>query len=243
MHRRMIMGICAGVILMGACAVVQADPVMAVSFGDDRQDDWFLEQEVEELSTAPNNPLAQLISSWEVTWEGYIPCPTDYENESAGTTVQIAIMNLTDRYFPELYYVGDVSETINGGSHDAAVFETTFTNVDELVADFSPWHQSHAAGLAFRIDAFGLNTPLVSESLTRDGIFEPGEVWEFVIQEYANVLLLPPSALGSVGPTPWGAIAAASPGDQISSGSIITPEPVTLCLLGLGGMVVLRRRR
>ena len=145
---------------------------------------------------------------------------------------QVRITNLTNRYFEDLYYVGDV--------HDTPTYETTFTNVDELVADVSPWHTFNVPGLAFKIDAIGLNTPLVSESMNPDQIFEPGEMWEFVIQEYNNILGNSAAALGSVGPAPWGAIAQASQLDSVSSGSIIVPEPATICLLGLGGLLLRR---
>ena len=77
---------------------------------------------------------------------------------------------------------------------------------------------------------------------TPDQIFEPGEIWEFVIQEYSNILGNSPAALGSVGPAPFGAIAQASQLDSISSGSIITPEPATICLLALGGLLLRRRK-
>ena len=90
--------------------------------------------------------------------------------------------------------------------------------------------------LAFKIDRVGLNRPLVSESLLPNGVFEAGETWRFIIQDYTNALFLPASALGSVG--------VPSFGDQMSSGSIIAiPEPVTMVLLGMGGLGLTRRRR
>ena len=222
-----------------ASTVALADPVQVVTEQSPLQDNWALEGWVEELSTAPHDAIRQLINSVQIPWQGHVPCPQDYLNELAGTTVQVAITNRTHRHFEDLYYVGDV--------HDyPGILETTFTNVDEWVADVTPGNQWTAPGLAFKIDAVGLNTPLVFESMTPDQIFEPGETWEFVIQEYANIwgaAGLPPSALGSVGLAPYGAIAQASMLDQISSGSIITPEPATIAMLGLGGLAMLRRRK
>jgi hypothetical protein len=224
--------LCAAFIAGTAYTVALADPVWVQQIHNPAQDDWTLPEEVEELSTAAHKG-EQLIASQDVPWGGHIPCPVDYRNETMGTTRQVWIQNLTSRSFYAIYYVGDV--------HDIGL-ETTFTNVDEDVADVSPWHTNNDPGLAFKIDAVGNNTPLVYED-NPNGIFEPGEVWEFVIQEYSNTLGLPPSALGSVGPAPWGAIAQASMQDTISSGSIITPEPATIALLGIGSLVVLRRKR
>jgi len=208
-----------------------ADPVKVATEQSPLQDDWTLEDWVEELSTNPHSD-GQLIESWLEEWDLHIPCSTDFE-DNGNPTVQVAIQNLTNRYFTDLYYVGDV--------HDDGSFETTFTNVDELVADVT-FAGTPAPGLAFKIDAIGLNTPLVYESMTQDQIFEPGEIWEFVIQEYNNTLGLSAAALGSVGPAPYGAIAQASALDEVSSGSII-PEPATLCLLGVGAVAILRRKK
>jgi len=209
---------------------VQADPVQVSTGTDPIQDDWSIGGWVEELSTSPWNTPTQLISSQEVIWQGHIPCPSEY---LGGGAVQVRIQNLTGRYFLELYYVGDVK---NNGT-----LQTTFTNYDERVGDLSTGPSYK--GLAFKIDHVGLNTPLVYESITWDNIFEPNEYWCFVIQEYANTLLLGPALLGSVGVNPLGAIAAASAGNPASSGSIITPEPATLSLLALGGLALLRRRK
>jgi len=209
---------------------VQADPVQVATDTDPIQDDWSISGWVEELSTNPWESPNQLISSAEVTWEGHIPCPGEYES---GGAVQVRIQNLTGRYFKKLYYVGDVNSD--------GTLQTTFTNWDEMVADLSTGPACYY-GLAFKIDKVGENTPLVYESKTQDQIFEPNEIWEFVIQDYANTQCLGPALLGSVGVNPLGAIAAASAGNLASSGSIL-PEPATLGLLALGGLGALLRRR
>ncbi len=127
----------------------------------------------------------------------------------------VTMTNLTPTDFAEVWYVADP--------------ETFLTNVDGIAAGM----------LSFKIDAVGVNMPLVFESILFDGIFAAGETWEFIIQDYANTLGLPPSALASIG--------VPSAGDFISSGSIIAipvPEPSTALLLGLGlfGIAVKQRR-
>lgn len=247
MKRLVLLSLC--VLFAGTTAM--ADPVKVVTERDSRQDDWILDGWVEELSTAPHNPTDQLITSMHVAWEGHIPCPTDY---TGGSVVQIAITNMTSRSFEHLYYVGDVHDLDNTDP------ETRFTNVDELVADVTFGNAYGVPGLAFKIDAVGLNTPLVYESMTQDGIFEPGEVWKFVIQDYSNFMGAPPDNFGSVNTSPYGAIAQASwlGNDMpfLSTGSIITGEPsipiiptitewgmVILGVLVLGcGVVVIKRR-
>ena len=103
--------------------------------------------------------------------------------------------------------------------------ETSLTNFDGLVNGM----------LAFKIDYLGVNRSLIFEDMIMDGIFQPGETWGFIIQDYQNMFGLPPSALGSIG--------VPSLGDTLSSGSIIAiPEPATLCLLGLGGLLLRKRR-
>ena len=80
--------------------------------------------------------------------------------------------------------------------------------------------------------------------MTPDAVFEPGETWEFVIQNYTNTNGLPPNAFRS-----WnmaagmGQVGGQSGGDTVSSGSIIAiPEPATIALFGFG-LTLLRKRK
>ena len=153
-----------------------------------------------------------------------IPCPLDH---LGGVNYLITIQNMSQTFWTDLHYVADP--------------ETFFTNDDGEAQDL----KAPGWTLAFRIDKVGLNQPLVFESMTQDNVFEPNEVWQFLVQDYSNALGLAPSLLDS-----WdsqnnqGQISFASIGGPPSSASIIAvPEPVTAMLLLISaGVVGLIRR-
>jgi hypothetical protein len=157
-------------------------------------------------------PPGELIATSETPIK-VIPCPRDYDS-GGPLNIEVTMTNLTGKYGYKVAYVKDP--------------ETTITNDDLLLINGQE---------AFLIDKVGLNKPLFFESMTQDNIFEPGETWKFVIQNYSNTLGLAASALGSVG------VGNQSGGDTLSSGSIIVPEPGTICVLGLGALSLLRRKR
>ncbi|MDF7825882.1 PEP-CTERM sorting domain-containing protein [Pontiellaceae bacterium B12227] len=179
-------------------------------------------------------PVDESILVEEVSWEGTIPCPENWISDFS-SAVQIRITNLTGRDLEQLVYVADP--------------QTTLSNMDGEVEDITPAPRipNPSAGytLAFNIDSVGLNTPLVYESIVADNIFQAGEVWEFVIQDYNNALGLSPALLDS-----WdtvnglGQVAYASDGGPPSSGSIVAiPEPSTIAFIGLAGCIGLFMRR
>jgi len=145
----------------------------------------------------------------------------------------VDIRNLSGIAWEEVWYVADP--------------ETTISNYDGEANDigFAPLQE------AFRIDndvtdPLGVNRPLIFESMTPDGIWEIGESWQFILQDYSNLSGLAANAINSIG------VGNASPnfGINDSSGSIIAvaqviPEPSSLLLacLGLFGTYTLRRRR
>jgi len=152
----------------------------------------------------------------------YRPC-NENPDDPMIPNIEVSITNLSGRSWEKLEYVADP--------------ETSIQNYDE-------WRVNCEE--AFLIDNVGANTPLRSESLTANLIFEPGETWVFVIQDYVNSLGGPATPFDSYDATNnVGQVGNQSAGWTPSTGSIIAcvPEPASLTLLALGGLALLRRRR
>lgn len=173
---------------------------------------------VDELGLPPTFPIDEEIAATDITTT-IIACPAF---DTPLVNVLVTMQNNTGRAFDNVWYVADP--------------ETSLSNVDGLVN----------GEFAFRIDSpksdpGGSNHPLAFESIAANDIFEPLEVWQFIIDDYANANGLPASAFGS-GP----AVGSFSGNDSVSSGSIVaTPEPTTALLvaMGLSGLALLRRRQ
>lgn len=130
----------------------------------------------------------------------------------------VSITNISGRDFDQVWYVADK--------------ETDISNYDGFANDigFPLGHE------AFRIDTIGVHRALVFESILADNIWQVGEEWRFVLQDYTNALGLPPDALYSPG---IGDASLDLAGFVESSGSIIAtpsvvPEPGTMLLAAMG---------
>ena len=133
------------------------------------------------------------------------PCPST--DITVTPDLMVSITNDNSIAFTDVWYVADP--------------DTSLTNVDGVIVG------PGGAGNAFKIDAdyclgSGINTPLVFESMTADCIFEPGEFWDFTIQDYFNSAGKTPAAIYSVG------VISPAGSPDTSSGSIIATPDITL---------------
>jgi hypothetical protein len=178
------------------------------------------------LGLAPVFPLEERIDA-VATFTDMAACPSD---DPEMPNALVVMTNVSPTAWSDVWYVADPLsfESLVG---------TSISNHDGSVGNiFSP-------ALTFKIDAVGVNKPLVFESIAFDGIFEPGETWHFIIDDYANTAGLSAALFDSIG------VASLSAGGPPSSGSIIAvpvPEPGTFVLLLMGGALFgsrLRRQR
>ncbi len=212
----------AGLVTLGlavVAAAASANPVSGTYFDTANNDNHGTQQAIWEIGTGSLfTPGFQIISSSVVT--GLSSSPGDNININ---NFLVRMVNTTGQNWKNLFYVADPDTNIS--NDDGAAWSNAAPG---------------AIGHAFRIDSIGINTPLVSESMNSDGVFQAGEIWEFIIQDYFNTngfLAHDFSSLDFAG----GSMMI----PPTSSGSIIAfvPAPGSLALLGLGGLAAGRRRR
>ena len=209
-----------------------AIPTEVVHVDSNTCDPLLIPQQVDEIGTIPPFPLDEALDSTSLIVTFPVCTATD---DPLMAEELVFIKNLTGRDLTEVWYIANN--------------ETRISNIDGFANDIGFAAFPIGDNEAFRIDndildPGGVHHPLIGEDMTLDGIWEAGETWEFILQDYGNAFGLPGSALTSIG------VGDASGGVGIidSSGSIIAipqvPEPgsALLALLGLPVMVLKRRQ-
>jgi len=220
-------------LLLTTAGQVSALPTIVNHFDDPTHcDPLFIPSLVDEIGDpGAGFPVDEILSHEDLGITAPVCLPSDLP---AIPDALVSITNLSGRDFDEVWYVADR--------------DTTITNYDGFANDFAfPGGQE-----AFRIDRLasdllGLHHPLIAEDATPDGIWEAGETWEFVLQDYGNLAGLPPDAITSIG---VGDASVDVLGFVASSGSIIAipsivPEPgsLVLVLLGMSSLGLITRRQ
>ena len=191
-------------------------------------DPLFIPENVHEIGDVAVFPADEALFSTTLSTTSASACPLS--DDPAVPNVIVDIRNLSGIVWEEVWYVADSETTIS--NYDGEANGSPFSPIQE----------------AFRIDydisdPGGVNHALIFESNTPDGIWEIGESWQFILQDYSNLSGLSPSALNSIG------VGNASPnfGINDSSGSIIAvtkvPEPASLALLSIGVVATMVRRQ
>jgi len=221
-------------VMFVAASQLYAVPTQVVHQDAPICDPLFIPDNVDEIGSVVFFPPDEALDHFSTTVQQPVCLPTD---DPTMPDALVGIANLTGRDLTEVWYIANN--------------ETRISNVDGFANDAAYSLADAGDNETFRIDndisdPGGSHHPLVFESGPVDGIWNAGETWHFILQDYGNLFGLPADALVSIGVADASSLAGTIP----SSGSIIAipaiPEPTsaTLVLLGMSvvGFATSRRR-
>ena len=166
------------------------------------------------------------VAATETDWTA---CEGSDDPDLRNALIHITNITFPKQSFSDVWYVGNPN--------------TYLSNVDGVVSQQGA--EDLGSGLAFRIDAMGMNRPLLSESIApADGIFSPGETWKFIVQDFSTGTGPAADEISSIG-VAGGSLVGGSAVFHHSSGSIIAvpvPEPSVALLVGSGLMAFIGKR-
>ena len=182
--RSMFVSVSIAALVLMAAGSVHALPTQVVHVNTPDCDPLFIPTDVEEIGDFTVFPADESLDAQDLGQSPIIPCPAN--NDTLIPDVVVDMRNLTGRKWSEVWYVANP--------------DTSISNFDGIAND-AAFPLGH---FAFRIDRFasdplGGHHPLIAESGTPDGIWEIGESWTFVLQDYGNALGLGPDKIDSLG--------------------------------------------
>jgi hypothetical protein len=233
MQRRNLRNLVAAATVASASILVSSQLARAVPvnalFTDDPRCDVVPNQspthELGDLATFPLNEAIRMTPQ-HVNFTVCVP------DDGLANDYVVDMVNLSGQTWKNLFFVCDHNVTV--GNADGSVQD--LTGAPGILTD------------AFKIDGTvtpGVNINLLSESITADEIFQPGEIWRFAVSNYMAVdstgAFQQPLAI-----TP-GIFAGSTNFPQTAGNCSIlaspVPEPTTISLVAIGASALLLRRR
>src|SRR5262245_17840338 len=151
---------------MTASRAAVAAPILGHYLEDPRCDAIPDQMLTRELGDSTLFPATEAISYHDHRYSFPVGVPDD----GIANDWTVHMTNVSGQAWKNVFFVADAGATIG--------------NSDGRIEDMSG-----APGVlcdAFRIDAQGVNANLLSESMNPDGIFEPGEEWEFAVTNFVT---------------------------------------------------------
>jgi hypothetical protein len=215
--------IAAAAVAISGATIAGANPVAGQFVNDSRGDAIADLMLVREIGDAQLFPIGDAI----FYHDHRAISPVGVADDGIANDWTVHMTNVSGQAFTNLFFVADVGATI--GNADGTIEDTIG----------APGVRSDA----FRIDSLGTNPNLLMESILADGIFQPGEEWEFAVTNFGTGSNSFPPALISPGVFSGSSPMQSLGGTNSSILGVVVPEPSTLSIFALMALASLRRRR